>query len=588
MTVVNRQPDAQGNLQRYPFPRLLYYLYKKQLLGELEIHQPSTNIRGRLYFRDGLPVHSTLPFSQDVLGRVLLERGLIDELALNRSLQEMAISGRKQGKILLEMGVLDQKSLIEGLRWQLQRKLNRIFAITEADFWIYRGDHDQGLEGESAHVQADPLWVIYHGVRNSFNSVRMKEELDKLANLEISLPPKFEKVWSRYGMGDEMINLVTILLRGAVPTQQIFAISDIGQTATQMLIYTLWVTEMLTAMPVAQVRVGSAPDEASLDHRTFEEAPIVTSIPFQPNDGSHEISTDREGVYNIPMAPKGTDSIRDMPSNEPEIAPNPETASNNNDLAMGRAQSNDTGAAAKQRNLIRKMYRRLKDENYYEILGVDAYATEDHIRDAYFALAKDYHPDRVASFGLDTIAKEAEEIFRVLNEAHTTLIDRHSRKTYDESLAGEGAKQVAQDICSAEFSFQKGLVHLRKKNFSEALQHFQEAYTLNPKEGEHLAYMAWALFSDPKTNKTAMLPKIKEQLLQSIYISPNSVPCHYFLGEIYLAMGKERRAYACFDKVLEINPDHIEAERHLRLLRMRSQKKKKEKKGLFSRFRKNK
>ena len=51
-----RQPDAQGDLSRYPIPRLLYYLYKKQFLGELALEQQTGAVRGSIYFRDGLPV----------------------------------------------------------------------------------------------------------------------------------------------------------------------------------------------------------------------------------------------------------------------------------------------------------------------------------------------------------------------------------------------------------------------------------------------------------------------------------------------------------------------------------------------------
>jgi tetratricopeptide (TPR) repeat protein len=97
------------------------------------------------------------------------------------------------------------------------------------------------------------------------------------------------------------------------------------------------------------------------------------------------------------------------------------------------------------------------------------------------------------------------------------------------------------------------------------------------------------MYCDPKTDKQKTLLKIKELLLQSIQLSPNSPTCHYFLGEIYLALNEERRAHTCFEKVLEIKPDHLDAERHLRILRMRREKHKEQKRkksGLFSRFKK--
>jgi tetratricopeptide (TPR) repeat protein len=101
--------------------------------------------------------------------------------------------------------------------------------------------------------------------------------------------------------------------------------------------------------------------------------------------------------------------------------------------------------------------------------------------------------------------------------------------------------------------------------------------------------VAWTLFSDPKGDKKVLIPKVKEQLLKAIKISPNSATSHHFLGEVYLGLGEERRAFTCFDKVLDIQPDHLESQRHMRIIRMRKEKRKedeKKKAGLFGRFRK--
>ena len=246
----------------------------------------------------------------------------------------------------------------------------------------------------------------------------------------------------------------------------------------------------------------------------------------------------------------------------------------------------DAGAAANHHQLIKKTHKRIQEENYYQILEVDPKATIDQIREAYFSLAKDFHPDRLAALGLQDLAKPAEEIFRYVNEAHSTLGDRDKRIEYDKELREGDKKQEVHNALTAEFAFQKGLVHLRTKAFPEALQSFKEAYKLNPKEGEHLAYTACSLVSDPKGDAKKLLPMVKEQLLKSIHISPHSAACHHFLGEIYLAMGEERRAFTCFDKVLEIQPKHLEATRHLRIIRMRREREKKEKGGLFARFKK--
>jgi curved DNA-binding protein CbpA len=673
--MTERKPDAQGDLRRYPFPRLLYYLYKKQFLGELILSQPGT-LTGHVYFRDGLPVFTDLPFAQDVLGRVLLERGLITEQDLYASLQEMATSQQRQGEILVGMGVLQVAGLIEGLRLQLARKLIRVFPVTDLSFAIYSGDHGRGMEGVEAQVRADPLWVIYQGVRNAFDETRMQPELEKLQGMLVRLPSSFEDIQLRYGMGDEMQGLITLLSRGSVSVERLYGVSDLGPVVTRMLVYTLWVTEVLEAAPagarqprppsapmprvptgevapvqaapsapmprvptgeVAPVQAApqappqaapqappqaqrpvyqTAPEVAALA-QSFSDAvgqadpsapkedgtPIITSAPSRGiSDGAAGPELGQEGVYAIP-ANRGAqpgpqqaapDPLSQVPSSpglsqvpsSPGLSQVPSSPGLKRVPSSLTSQGIDAGAAARHHQLIRKTHKRLTEENFYQLLGVAPTATNEQIREAYFSLAKDFHPDRVTAYGLTDISKEAEEIFRAINEAHSTLTNAEARANYDEELKTGGKKQAAHDALAAEFAFQKGLVHFRKKNFPEALRHFQEAYKLNPEEGEHLAYVAWALYSDPKSNRKSLLPKVKEQLLKAIRISPNSATCHYFLGEIYLAMDEERRAFTCFDKVLEIKPDHLEAQRHIRIIRMRREKQKDQKKGLLDRLRK--
>ena len=74
--------------------------------------------------------------------------------------------------------------------------------------------------------------------------------------------------------------------------------------------------------------------------------------------------------------------------------------------------------------------------DYYEVLGIDRSATEDHIKKAYRKLALQYHPDRNPG------DKQAEERFKEAAEAYEVLRDREKRTIYDqfghEGLQGTG------------------------------------------------------------------------------------------------------------------------------------------------------
>ncbi|MDQ7084504.1 MAG: molecular chaperone DnaJ [Sulfurovum sp.] len=79
----------------------------------------------------------------------------------------------------------------------------------------------------------------------------------------------------------------------------------------------------------------------------------------------------------------------------------------------------------------------MSDMSYYEILEINKECSASELKKAYRKLAMKYHPDR------NPDDKEAEDKFKVVNEAYQVLSDEEKRSIYDrygkEGLEGQGA-----------------------------------------------------------------------------------------------------------------------------------------------------
>jgi len=210
----------------------------------------------------------------------------------------------------------------------------------------------------------------------------------------------------------------------------------------------------------------------------------------------------------------------------------------------------------------------MKKMDYFQVLGVAPNATRDEIKRAYYALAKEYHPDKHFGSYSAEVRNLAAEIFDVVSTAHDTLTDDEERQRYLSELSSGVRKDVSDEvskILAAEGKFQRGEDLLRKKQFAEAHRAFQEAVELYGEEGEFHAFLGWSLFqADPQSQPNA--ERAIEHVEAGIRLNPKVDKSYLFLGYIHKAIGRPDRAEKQFEKAIQCNPDCIEALRELRLL----------------------
>jgi curved DNA-binding protein CbpA len=87
----------------------------------------------------------------------------------------------------------------------------------------------------------------------------------------------------------------------------------------------------------------------------------------------------------------------------------------------------------RRRSVLDTFYR-LDDLTHYELLDVPQTATKKEIKDAYYRLASEYHPDRYFRKNLGAFKQKMELVFGRITQAHDTLTRKQTREEYDAYL----------------------------------------------------------------------------------------------------------------------------------------------------------
>lgn len=216
---------------------------------------------------------------------------------------------------------------------------------------------------------------------------------------------------------------------------------------------------------------------------------------------------------------------------------------------------------------VKEFHSTLSEKDYYGILGVSDDATQDEIRDSYYTLVKDFHPDVNQSIPSD-IREKAQEIFTAVNSAYETLSDSEKRKSYNSEEEITELKTQAQSIYEAEIEFKRGIVLLVQRNYEEAASKLSEALKINPEESAYIGAYAWARYLSTE-DKNGTVTDIIGDLKRAIEINPSIAENYYYLGSINKSQGDVDNAEQNYLKAIETDPEYIEAKRELRLINSR-------------------
>lgn len=122
----------------------------------------------------------------------------------------------------------------------------------------------------------------------------------------------------------------------------------------------------------------------------------------------------------------------------------------------------------------------------------------------------------------------------------------------------------------AEQCFQHGVIHLRANRLQQAVPLLRRAFGLMPKNLEYELYAMWTEVRVHRDKPSAaQLAALRNIAVAAIRQDPNLAFAYYVLGHVTLLEGSEVMAKRHFSHALRLDPEAIDAERHIRVLKRR-------------------
>jgi tetratricopeptide (TPR) repeat protein len=215
----------------------------------------------------------------------------------------------------------------------------------------------------------------------------------------------------------------------------------------------------------------------------------------------------------------------------------------------------------------------LKTRTHFEVLGITREATEAQVKEAYFRLAKRFHPDVHHDAALGDLRDKLEAVFIRLGDAYEVLRNPRIRASYEKALDARlprdaatpasppsppavDAPDPAEEARQAEVAIKKAARAVTAEKYWEAIQLLEPA--VGRVEGKvrqtGRVLLAKAYMKNPNWVKQG-----EELLLAVVQDDPKHMEAFLLLGNLYKAGGLRSRAINMFRKVLDLKPDHEEA-----------------------------
>jgi hypothetical protein len=517
----------KGRLTEGLLPSLLRELYVGRETGLLSFSRMEE--RRGVRFRHGHLTGADTNVREERLGEVLVRHEILTAADLKRATGFVLRDKKKLGAVLIELGILDQAGLEDAMGLHVREILSKVFDWNDGEY-EFQAEPDVAPGPDDVVLKLSTAELI-------LESARSVGDPDVI----------------RYCIG----NLDRVV---APSTDPLLRFQKLALTAVDGYVLSR-VDGTLSAREIQQI-IPMQADETLKSLFGLLSTGVIEFVPGPP----------KKKAAPVPLAAPPVRTA--APAEEPFVLMTPPDASAAPPAGAEpagedtRARPTIPGPETDPRRLeVLEAHQGLKTKNHFAVLGLTRDATEAQVKEAYFRLAKRFHPDVHHSAGLSDLREQIEAVFIRLGLAYEVLRSPRTRAHYESDLprtttampmappeqppadpAAE-AKQAHEAVFKAERA-------MAKDKYWEAIQLLESA--LGRVEGK-VRIKGRVLLAKAYSKNPHWVKQAEEELLAVLREEPSNLEACILLGAIYREGGLKARALSMYRKALDLAPDNQEA-----------------------------
>lgn len=487
--------------------------------GTLVFDIPNAGDNGAVLFDKGMPSKTSAATPHCRLSDLLVEHGWLDASSAEQTYAMALEQHAMHGQLLLECQLVDEAGLSNLLQSQMLRRLEWLASRPGSTVLTLHPGID--LLGNVPRVPAPStalglIWSLAKALGNDRDRERVLTRLDGHV---LRLDPTSDLDVFGFNRNERLI----VQRLHASPTRLSTLLMDppLPVTVVEALVYVLVLTRriILEAKPAGVVAPSSSHPESSGEYSATNRN-LSTDLDVTTDNGS-------------------------------------------------RRSRQATGSIAQLKAELQAFAARADVLDYYTLLGLPRDAEATALRMAFSNLCRRYHPDELPK-ELASLRPVAERVQARLVAAYRVLADNQSRARYDRETpppsSGTSRERAAKRSLGAE-ALRRAELWLKRDRLELAEAEAARAVAFAPTDSRCIALYAWIRALKPGCQDE--LGAILEALTQALDLDPMDVQTRFYRSQLLKRLERLDEAVAEWRLIIEIQPNHIDSLRELRLWEMR-------------------